>query len=257
MQLGSLLSSARFRRTLALVSVPALGLHPTLGLVGGDLSAAGIAVVIGLLVICLGIHEAAHALVALWCGDPTARDLGRITLDPRPHIDPFQTILLPLMLYLTTGFVFGGAKPVPVNMLRLRKPIRDMSLVAIAGPLSNFLLAILFAFVLGVLVKFNIYRSDQAMVEILKITVHLNLLLAAFNLMPIPPLDGSRVMTWLLPAGLRRPYMELERFGLLIIFGLILFVPAFFDAVRWTMDTLMGLVVAIVDPALNLLHMVF
>jgi len=238
-------------------AIPAALAFPQLGIVSGNLSVAGIVAVIGLLVFSLGVHEAAHGLVALWCGDPTARDLGRITIDPRPHIDPFQTILLPLMLYLFTGFVFGGARPVPVNITRLKKPLRDMSLVAIAGPLSNFILAIFFALMLGILVEFGFYTKDQAMVGILTTTVHLNLLLAAFNLMPVPPLDGSRVMTWILPAGLRRSYVELERYGLMIVFGLILFVPQFFQAVTWMMSSLMELVLWIIGPIMDLLHKVF
>ena len=248
------------RRTvlaLATVAIPAAVAGPQLGLIAGGLGAAGIAVVIGLLIFSLGVHEAAHAQVALWCGDPTARDLGRITIDPRPHIDPFQTIILPTILYLSAGFVFGGAKPVPVDIRRLRKPLRDMSLVALAGPGSNFLLAVLFALVLGILLEFGFYTEDQAMVGILTATVQLNLLLAAFNLMPVPPLDGSRVMTWLLPPGLRGPYVEMERYGMLILLGLVLFVPQFFLAVRWAMDTMMGGVLTIVSPILDLLHGVF
>jgi len=240
-------------RTLGLLPFPILATSPTIGLAYGSLDGAGIAVVIAILVFCLGVHEAAHAQVALWCGDSTASDLGRITVDPRSHIDLFQTILLPLFLYLSAGFIFGGAKPVPVNPMRLRKPLRDMSLVAIAGPLSNFLLAILFALILGVLLHYQVYTRDQMMVAILTVAVQLNLLLAAFNLMPVPPLDGSRVMTWLLPAHLRRAYMELERFGLLIVFGLVLFVPGFQGLIRWTMNTLMDVVLWIIEPMLALL----
>src|SRR5688572_15169051 len=102
------------------------------------------ALVIALLVISLGIHEAAHGWVALHRGDTTARDLGRITLNPIPHIDPFMTIVLPTISFLSTGYIFGGAKPVPVNYYNLRSPLRDMALVALAGPGSNFLLAVFF-----------------------------------------------------------------------------------------------------------------
>ena len=112
----------------------------------GILGPIGIAFVITFLVISLGFHEAAHAWVALRCGDPTARDLGRITLNPIVHIDPFMTIILPVMLYVMSSgqFIFGGAKPVPVSYHRLRKPLRDMMFVALAGPITNFLLAIVF-----------------------------------------------------------------------------------------------------------------
>ena len=104
----------------------------------------GVAVALALLVISLGIHEAAHAWVALKCGDTTARDLGRITLNPIPHIDPFMTVILPVLLVVSGGFFFGGAKPVPVNFHNLRHPLRDMALVALAGPVSNFFLAAFF-----------------------------------------------------------------------------------------------------------------
>lgn len=194
-----------------------------------------IAVVIVLLVFSLGIHEAAHGWVALKCGDPTARDLGRITLNPIVHIDPFMTILLPLMMYYSTGRPFGGAKPVPVNYYNLRSPLRDMALVALAGPASNFLLAVFFGLCHKVVVvELNLWSYDNVGSWILDQAVGLNLLLAAFNLLPIPPLDGSRVMTWLLPSGVREAYASLERFGILLVLIVINFVPpvrhAFWDA---------------------------
>jgi Zn-dependent protease len=180
-----------------------------------------------LLVLSLGIHEAAHGWVALKCGDPTARDLGRITLNPIPHIDPVMTILLPAIGMISGGFVFGGAKPVPVNYYNLRNPLRDMALVAIAGPASNFLIATFLFFWAYVLVHFGFWdhasllREDNA----LNRGIYLNLLLAAFNLLPIPPLDGSRVMTWILPKGIREPYAGLERWGLILVVVAVLFVP--------------------------------
>ena len=185
-----------------------------------------IAVVL-LLVFSLGVHEAAHGQAALWCGDPTARDLGRITLNPIPHIDPFLTVILPAMLAFTGAPIFGGAKPVPVRMDRLKGGMRDMALVALAGPASNILLALFF----GVLWAYSrtVYSSEQLMPDILLTAVYFNVLLAVFNMIPIPPLDGSRVVTWLLPRDLRATYDGLERFGILIVFGLILFVPAFGD----------------------------
>ena len=177
--------------------------------------------------ISLGIHEAAHAFVAWRCGDSTAKDLGRLTLDPLAHIDPFMTILMPAVLFFTTGMMFGGAKPVPVVYHRLRHPLRDMMLVALAGPLSNFLLAVLFLVVLKVLVYQAGFGADEVASEVMMASVRWNLLLAAFNLIPIPPLDGSRIMTWLLPAGLRYSYASLERVGMLLIVMLLFFVPPF------------------------------
>jgi Zn-dependent protease len=175
---------------------------------------------LGFLIISLGIHEAAHAFVAWRCGDSTAKDLGRMTLDPIPHIDPFMTILLPAILFFTTGFMFGGAKPVPVNYHRLRNPLRDMMLVALAGPISNFLLAVLFLLISKLLVHTFGLGSNEIAVTVMYEAMRWNLLLAAFNMIPVPPLDGSRVMTFLLPQGLREGYASLERFGMLIIFGL-------------------------------------
>lgn len=203
---------------LAVAPVQAQGLGPI-----------GIGLVIAFLVISLGLHEAAHAWVALLCGDPTARDLGRISLNPIVHIDLFMTILMPTALYVISNgaFIFGGAKPVPVAYHRLRKPLRDMMLVAIAGPLTNFLLAILFMLLLKASIYSGIYEGDQLLPKVLSYSMFMNVLLAVFNLIPVPPLDGSRVMRWLLPQSMRASYDVLERFGMLIIIVLMLGVPSF------------------------------
>ena len=190
-----------------------------------------IVLVIAFLILSLGIHEAAHAYVAHLCGDDTAKDMGRMTLNPIPHIDPFMTILMPAILYATTGFMFGGAKPVPVNYHNLRHPLRDMSLVALAGPLSNVLLAVLFLLVWKVLTYTVGMPADALAPQVMLNSVSFNLLLAAFNMIPIPPLDGSRVMAFLLPSDLRETYMRFERFGMLIVFGLL------FSGVLWRIIT--------------------
>jgi Zn-dependent protease len=160
--------------------------------------------------------------VAWKCGDSTAKDMGRMTLDPIPHIDPFMTILMPAVLYFTTGFMFGGAKPVPVMYHRLRNPLRDMMLVALAGPVSNFLLAVFFMIVLKVMVYWAGFDQSEIAVRVMTATVRWNLLLAAFNMIPVPPLDGSRVMTWLLPSSLRDGYVALERFGMILVMVLVI-----------------------------------
>jgi len=201
---------------------------------GQGLPPIGIALVIGLLVLSLGIHEAAHGWVALKCGDPTARDLGRITLNPIAHIDPVMTIIVPLLLYISTNgqYTFGGARPVPVNYYNLRSPLRDMALVAVAGPASNFLLAAFFFLCWKVLVlQFGVWQEESIGELVLTQAVVVNLLLAAFNLLPIPPLDGSRVMTWLLPRGIRESYASLDRWGLFLVVIIVNFVPGVREAV--------------------------
>lgn len=222
-----------------------------------DLPPVGIALVVAILVISLGIHEAAHGWVALKCGDTTARDLGRITLNPIPHIDPFLTIVLPVIAYYVMGFPFGGARPVPVNFYNLRKPHRDMALVAIAGPLSNFLIAVFFGLMQKIIIdlpsdeppswlELGIWPRDSLGALVLKHAMYWNLLLAAFNLLPIPPLDGSRVMTWLLPSGLRESYARLESMGLLLVIVVVFMVPGTTDLIFNTVGTMASVVGKIV-----------
>lgn len=192
---------------------------PQLG--SGSIEILQIAFVVVFVVISLALHEAAHAWVAWKCGDPTAKDLGRITLNPLPSIDPFMTIILPGMLMLMGMPAFGGAKPVPVSYHRLRHPLRDMMLVALAGPATNFLLSIVFLLSLKVASHLGGYRGGDLLFEVLQFSLYANLALTTFNLIPVPPLDGSRVMAWLLPPGLREPYQELERFGLFLVVALV------------------------------------
>jgi len=187
-----------------------------------DLPPVGIALVIAILVLSLGIHEAAHGWMALKCGDTTARDLGRITLNPLAHIDPIMTILLPAVLLYTTGMVFGGAKPVPVNFYNLRRPYRDMALVAAAGPASNVLIAVVLAFAHKLMVTLGLWGGQSLGTNVLSYGIFLNLLLAVFNMLPIPPLDGSRIMAWILPKTLRTPYVRLESIGLLLVMVLLM-----------------------------------
>ena len=182
--------------------------------------------VAGLAIVSITSHEAAHGFVADRLGDPTARERGRLTLNPIPHIDLFFTILLPLFLILSgSGFIFGGAKPVPVDVSRLRHPRRDWALVGAAGPGLNVLMAIGLTAVLSAATRLGVADPSSSLTEILAVGIFLNALLAVFNLIPIPPLDGSRVVQYFLSGEALALYRRLERFGLLIILALVFFVP--------------------------------
>ena len=185
------------------------------------LSIAAVPALLGII-----LHEVAHGWVAARCGDPTARMMGRLTLNPLPHIDPMGLMVFGLTS-LSGSIVFGWAKPVPVNPRYFRDPAKGMMLVALAGPLTNFILAGIFGVLLRLTLNFfppiewqysNFYifalKSMQAGVVI-------NFGLGWLNLLPIPPLDGSRIVAWLLPESLAEKYLALERYGLLILLLLL------------------------------------
>lgn len=177
-------------------------------------------------VISITSHEAAHGFVADRLGDPTARERGRLTLNPIPHIDLFFTILLPLFLIISgSAFIFGGAKPVPVDVSRLRSPRRDWALVGAAGPGMNILLALLLTTLLSVATRLGLAEMSSGLTEVLAVGIFLNALLAIFNLIPIPPLDGSRVLQYLLSGESLGLYRRLDQYGLIIILALLYFVP--------------------------------
>ena len=174
-------------------------------------------------VFAITVHEAAHGYVARHFGDNTAEVMGRVTLNPMKHIDPIGTILMPLMLYFATSgaFLFGYAKPVPVNFGRLRHPKRDMIWVALAGPASNFVQAILWALVFVGLVAAGI--DETFFIKMAQGGVLVNLVMWAFNLFPLPPLDGGRVLAGLLPNGPAQNFLaRIEPFGFFIVMGLVL-----------------------------------
>ena len=168
------------------------------------------------------IHEAAHGYVARYFGDDTAYAMGRVTLNPIPHIDPIGTIAMPVLLYFATSgaFLFGYAKPVPVDFGRLRHPKRDMVWVALAGPASNFVQAILWALLFTVLVGTGL--NERFFLEMAKAGVLVNLVMWAFNLFPLPPLDGGRILAGLLPARAAWTFSRIEPWGFFIVMGLVI-----------------------------------
>lgn len=185
------------------------------------------AVSFALLLIAMTVHEFAHGLVAYKLGDSTAKLNGRLTLNPLSHIDPFWTILLPLVLFLSTAgrFVFGAAKPVPVNYWSLKNPKRDMIWIGLAGPLANFILA----FIIAGILRFISFSPSIGNLLFNLLTI--NVVLAVFNLIPIPPLDGSKILIGILPASLSEQYANFERYGFVILFIFIWL--GMFDRFLW------------------------
>lgn len=169
------------------------------------------------------LHEVAHGWVANKLGDNTAKMLGRLTPNPFKHIDPIGTVVVPVaMVLLQTGFVFGWAKPVPVNMRNLRSPRKDMAIVAIAGPVSNLIMAVFWVFIFklgaAVITDPNISKGVMAMGQA---GILINLILFIFNLLPIPPLDGSRVLSGFVPPSVSAMMDKIEPYGLFIVVGLL------------------------------------
>ena len=183
------------------------------------------------------LHEAAHGYAAEMFGDNTARRMGRVSLNPLRHVDPFGTIILPgILLFARAPFLFGYAKPVPVDFAGLDNPRRDMVFVAAAGPLMNVVLALLAAFLYHGL---DLVPAAAAawVAENLKNAIELNVILAVFNMLPIPPLDGGRVAVGILPDRLAFPLARLERVGILIVLGILFVLPMLGNVIGLNLNT--------------------
>lgn len=173
----------------------------------------GAIITLVIILISMMLHEIAHGLVAYWLGDTTAKDDGRLTLNPLKHLDPYLSIILPMILYIIGASIFGGAKPVPVDSRNLKGGVWGMALVALAGPFANLLLAF---------VGFLIYRfAGNSEIAFSFVTINLGFMI--FNLIPIPPLDGSRILYAIMPDMVRDFMTRMERYGFIVIYALVLF----------------------------------
>ncbi|NPU15361.1 site-2 protease family protein [Bradyrhizobium sp. 83012] len=218
-----------------------------------NISLYGISIWILPVIIAITFHEAAHAFVAWRFGDDTAKQLGRVSFNPLKHIDPFGTILLPGMLLLSgSPFLFGYAKPVPVNFRNLQPLRAGMIMVALAGPATNIVLALAAGLAFHILPLVPAEGAQWVAHNLLN-AFSFNILLAVFNMLPIPPLDGGRVAVGLLPSVLARPFARLEPYGMLILIGFLILLPLAGSQFGLNLDFVSGLLRAMTDSLKQLL----
>lgn len=185
-----------------------------------DLNFGFVVIILLIIIGSVVLHELSHGIVAYWLGDRTAKEAGRLTLNPIKHIDPFMSILVPVILYILRAPVFGGAKPVPINTRNLKWREWGMALVALAGPFTNFLIALL-SFLIGHFTGFLYGTGGEVVNFIFTELVLVNLGFMIFNLIPIPPLDGSRVLYAIAPDRFREILIQIERYGIFIVYIMI------------------------------------
>lgn len=207
------------------------------------------------IILAITLHEAAHGFVAWKLGDDTAYRLGRVTFNPLRHIDPMGTIILPALLVFTTGYMFGYAKPVPVNFRRLRQPRRDMVLVAAAGPGTNLLIALVSAIALR-LVPDTAGTATAVVAEIFSYSIFFNVILAVFNMIPLPPLDGGRVAVGLLPYPLSSYLARLERYGMVILLIALIGLPLIGQQFGINLNVFRWIVMPVVEYLAGLIYFV-
>lgn len=202
-----------------------------------------IAIVLVVILFSMTIHEAMHAFASYWLGDDTAKLEGRLTLNPIPHIDPFLTILLPLILAFTGAPIFGGAKPVPFNPARVRYGEFGAAIVGVAGPLVNLFLAFVAYGIFVVAGGSNIFLVQAELFErFLQTAVFVNLGFFIFNMLPVPPLDGSRVLYALAPDPVRAVMQQIERYGIFLIFAIVLLLsPLLSQFIIGSMNFIIGI----------------
>lgn len=208
-------------------------------------------ILFGCLVVAVILHEISHGVVALWCGDDTAKRAGRLTLNPVPHVDPFGSIILPALGAISGLPILGYAKPVPVNASRMRRPRRDMVLVSLAGPTTNFLLMAIAALIARSIVQSGNVLGDSLdadtpnlVLDIVFLFAVVNLLLGLFNLLPIPPLDGSALIERLLPTSWLPHWYRFRPYGILVLFALVFFTGVISEIVQPFYEMLRDFVVS-------------